>query len=172
MSDTAQMETACAMPKPQAEHERLKPFEGKFRSEVKLWMGPADPIVSTGIMMNSLELGGLYLQQDYHGDAVEGPFPSFEGRGFWGFNTTTGQYEGFWIDNACTTMQTERGNVDASGNVWVMRGEMICPQTKQPFSKRSVITLVDADHHCMEAYFTGPDGHEMKTMEIRYERIA
>ena len=32
-------------PVPQLEHARLKPFEGTFRSTVKLWMGPSDPIV-------------------------------------------------------------------------------------------------------------------------------
>ena len=44
-------------------HERLKPFEGTFKGEVKMWMGPGDPMVSTGTMVNSLELGGKFLHQ-------------------------------------------------------------------------------------------------------------
>jgi hypothetical protein len=172
MSDTTQAEQAFQMPTAKAEHKRFKPFEGKFRSEVKMWMGPGDPMVSTGTMINSLELEGLYLQQDYVGDQNDGPFPAFEGKGFWGYNTTTEKYEGFWIDNASTTMQNETGAVDSSGKVWEMRGEMVCAQTKQNFVKRSVITLQDNDHHKMEMYFTGPDGKEMKTMEIHYERVV
>ncbi len=172
MSDATQTEQAYQMPTAGTEHKRLKPFAGKFRAEVKMWMGPGDPMVSTGTMTNTFELGDLYLQQDYIGDASDGPFPSFEGKGFWGFNTTTNQYEGFWIDNACTNMQNEKGSVDAKGKVWEMKGEMICPQTKQTFQKRSVITLFDNNRHKMEMFFKGADGQEMKNMEINYERVA
>lgn len=172
MSDATQTEHEFQMPTAGAEHHRFKPFEGKFRAEVKMWMGPGDPMVSTGTMTNSLELSGLYLQQDYVGDPNDGPFPAFEGKGFWGFNNATNQYEGFWIDNASTTMQNEKGSVDGRGKVWEMKGEMLCSQTKQTFQKRSVITLIDNDHHKMEMFFKGPDGQEMKNMEIDYERVA
>lgn len=172
MSEATQTEQSFQMPTAGPEHKRLKPFEGKFRSQVKMWMGPGDPTVSTGTMINSFELSGLYLQQDYVGDHSDGPFPGFEGRGFWGYNTGTGKYEGFWIDNCSTAMQLESGSVDAAGKVWQMTGEMLCAQTKQVFQKRSVITLKDNDHHKMEMYFTGPDGQESKCMEIDYERVA
>ena len=173
MADQAtQEEQGFQMPTPGPEHNRMKPFEGKFKSEVKLWMGPGDPVVSTGTITNTFELGGLYLHQDYVGDEVEGPFPSFCGKGYWGFNTTSGNYEGYWIDNASTTMQMEAGEVDDSGKVWTMHSNVICPQTGQHLKKRSVITLVDNDHNKMESYFTGEDGNEMKAMEINYERIG
>lgn len=172
MSEATQTEQSFQMPTAGVEHQRFQPFVGKFRAEVKMWMGPGDPMVSTGTMTNTLELNGLYLQQDYVGDASDGPFPNFEGKGFWGYNTTSNRYEGVWIDSACTTMQNETGQVDASGKVWEMRGEMLCPQSKQMFQKRSLIKLQDKDHHSMEMFFTGPDGNEMKTMEINYERIA
>jgi hypothetical protein len=124
------------------------------------------------MMTNTLELSGLYLQQDYIGDPNDGPFPSFEGKGFWGYNTTQNRYEGFWIDNASTTMQMEHGQLDESGKIWEMKGEMICPQSRQPFTKRSVITLIDDNTNRIEMYFTGPDGNEMKCMEINYTRVA
>jgi hypothetical protein len=133
-------------------------------------MGPGDPMVSTGVMTNALDLGGRYLSQTYKGDPCEGPFPNFAGRGYWGYNTTSEKFEGFWIDNACTMMQNEVGDVDSAGKVWTMRGEMTCPQTKAPMKKRSVITLKDKDHHSMEMFFTGPDGKETKNMEIQYVR--
>ncbi len=171
MSDATQTEQTFQMPTAGPQHKRFEPFEGKFRSEVKMWMGPGDPMVSTGTMNNTLELGGLYLQQDYIGDPNDGPFPSFEGKGFWGYNPTSEKYEGFWIDNASAMMQNETGSVDASGKVWQMQGEMLCAQTKQHFKKRSVITLQDNDHHSIEMYFTGPDGQETKCMEINYERV-
>lgn len=171
-TETPQSESTFCMPAPAKEHQVFKPFEGKFRAQVKMWMGPGEPMVSTGTMVNSLELSGLYLRQDYIGEAQDGPFPSFEGKGFWGYNTTLKRYEGFWIDNASTTMQWEHGQADPNGKVWEMHSEMVCPQTHQNFKKRSVITLIDQDHHKMEMFFTGPDGNEMKNMEISYTRVA
>jgi hypothetical protein len=163
-------EDFAAMAAPSEEHERLKPFVGAFKAEVKMWMGPGDPAISTGVMVNELDLGGRFLRETYTGDPSEGPFPEFEGRGYWGYNKVSGQYEGFWIDTASTVMQSETGDVDDSGKVWTMMGEMDNPQTGQKIKKKSVITLVDDDHHRMEMFFEGPDGSEMKGMEIRYVR--
>jgi hypothetical protein len=160
------------MPVPGAEHERLRPFAGTFRATVKIWMGPGEPQESTGTMQSSFQLGGLYLHQDYEGDRTDGPFPCFLGKGYWGFNTISGTYEGFWIDNASTMMQLETGDVDSGGKVWTMHSELTNPQTGRPMKRRSVITLVDNDHHTMEMYFAGPDGNDVKNMEISYERSA
>jgi hypothetical protein len=133
-------------------------------------MGPGEPHVTTGVMVNTLDLGGRFLRQEYTGDPQDGPFPNFEGRGFWGYNKIDGRYEGFWIDTASTQMQIENGQVDGTGAVWTMTGDMTDAMTNQPMRKRSVITLQDDDHHTMEMFFEGPDGSEMKGMEIRYTR--
>ena len=130
MSDSTQTEQqGFTMPSAGPEHKRLEPFAGTFRSEVKMWMGPGDPMITTGTMTNSWQLGGLYLQQEYVGDSSGGSFPSFVGKGYWGYNTTSKKYEGFWIDSGSTTMQLESGDVDSSGLVWTMHSELKCPQT-------------------------------------------
>lgn len=152
-----------------AEHDRLAAFAGIFRAEVRLWMGPGEPMVSTGTMVNEPDLGGRFLKQTYTGDPHDGPFPEFEGRGYWGFNTVSGRYEGFWIDNASTMMQIEHGQVDESGRIWTMTGEMPNPATGRTMTKRSVITLEGDDNHRMEMYFDTGEG-EQKSMEIRYTR--
>ena len=152
------------------EHKRFEPFVGTFSAEVKMWMGPGDPMVSTGRMVNELDLGGRFLRQDYVGDPNEGPFPNFAGRGFWGYNTVDQCYEGVWVDNATTMMQAEKGHVDGSGKVWTMECVMTDPQSGQPMKKRSVVTLIDNDHHTMEMFFDKPGAGEFKCMEIRYTR--
>ena len=169
MSETTEQQ-GFQMPQPGAEHEKLKPFEGTFTSQVKLWMGPGDPIVSTGTMVNSFQLDGLYLHQNYTGDKIDGPFPSFLGKGYWGYNTNQKRYEGFWIDNASTTMQTEHGQMSADGKTWEMHSEFIPPGSDQPMNKRTVITLIDNDNHMMETYVTVPEQGEFKNMEIIYKR--
>ena len=168
MSDT---KIDMSMPAPPGtEHRRLEPFAGKFRSEVKMWMGPGDPMVSTGVMINTLDLDGRFLCHEYTGDPSPGPFPSFKGRGFWGYNDVTKKYEGVWVDNASNMMQVDTGTVDGAGKVWTMEGAMHCPQTGKTMTKRSVITLNDNDNHKMEMFFI-TDGQETKGMEITYSRI-
>lgn len=157
-------------PKPGPEHLRLEPFAGRFRARVTLFMGPGQTFQSTGTMVSSWQLDGLYLQQEYVGDPPDGPFPKFVGKGFWGFNATSRKYEGFWIDNASTTMQCESGDVDATGKVWTMHGQFVHPATGAAMKKRSVITLVDGDRNRLESFLAGPDGSEFKTMEIDYQR--
>lgn len=171
MSELATREAPCTqIGLPVQEHQRFEPFAGTFKTECKMWMGPDEPFVSTGVMTNKLDLGGRYLRQNYKGDQSDGPFPNFEGRGYWGYNTVINKYEGFWIDTASTFMQTEAGDVDASGKTWTMVGTMTDPQTGQPLQKRTVISLHDNDHHSMQMFFSGPDGNEFKGMEIHYRR--
>ena len=164
-------EACTGLPGPDEHHDRLEPFVGTFKAEVTLWMGPGDPMVSTGVMTNTMELGGRFLHQHYEGDPTpDAPFPNFQGRGYWGYNQSIGKYEAFWIDSASTMMQNESGAVDTSGKVWTMTSEMPNPQTMEPMQKKSIITLTDRDHHTMEMYFSGPDGSEMKGMQIKYTR--
>ncbi len=153
-----------------AEHEKLKLLEGTFKAEVKMWMGPGDPMVSTGTMVNTLDLGGRYLAHDYKGDPNEGPFPAFEGKGFFGYNTIDNRFEGLWIDNASTFMMTDQGQVDPSGKKWEMLGNMTDPGSGKPMRKRSVVTIHDDDSHTMEMFFQSGDGPEVKNMEINYTR--
>ena len=175
MTEQQQMEQGTgecmSMPGPDEHHKRLEPFVGTFKAAVKLWMGPGEPNVSTGVLTSTMECGGRFLHQHYEADpASDSPFPDFQGRGYWGYNHVTGKYEGFWIDTASTMMQMESGDVDASGKVWTMTSEMLNAQTMQPTQKKSVITLKDRDHHSVDMYFAGPDGKEIKGMEIRYTR--
>lgn len=172
MSDSADSDQDfAAMAAPSEQHALLRPFVGRFAAEVKIWMGPGDPMVSTGVMTCEFDLGGRFLRQTYVGDPSEDPFPEFEGRGYWGYNKIDMVWEGFWIDTASTVMQIERGEVDEDGKVWTMRGEMTNPQSGEPLTKRSIITLVDADHHGIEMFFETPAG-EAKGMEINYTRKA
>ena len=151
-------------------HERFKPFVGTFKAEVSMWMGPGDPMALTGTVTNTLDLGGRFLHQVYEGDATDGPFPNFEGRGYWGYNTTDNRYEGFWIDTACTFMQTEQGQVDASGKVWTMFGSMTDPETGKPMRKRSITTLHDENSHEIEMSFETAPNEWSPCMHIKHTR--
>lgn len=165
-------EAAQKMKPRTAQHDLLSPFEGTFSTVVKLWMGPGEPMISTGSMVNDWVLGGCYLRQTFMGDPFEGAQEAFEGTGFWGYDPTLGVYQGFWVDNASTIMQLETGTVDETGKVWTMTGSMPNPGTGELMKKRSVITLQDHDHHLVESFFSESADSEFKAMELRYTRTA
>jgi hypothetical protein len=158
-----------SMPVAGEHHHRLRPFEGTFRAKVNLFMGP-DSSVSTGTMVNRIELDGLYLAQSYQGDPMPAPYPAFVGRGYWGYNFHSKLYEGFWIDNASSVMQVETGSVDESGRVWTMHSQI--ELGGGTLKRRSVISLIDDDHHSMASFMTHPGSSEVKTMEIQYQRLS
>lgn len=156
--------------RPGLEHNRLEPFAGVFKARVKIFMGSEGSHESHGTMTNSWHVNGLFLHQEYVSNASDGRYPTFSGRGYWGYNTVLARYEGFWIDNASTMMHLETGHVGDSGKVWTMTSEIVHPHSRQKVKRRNVITLIDFDRHRMDAYMTGPDGKEIRTMEIEYVR--
>lgn len=167
MEATGQDECMAAMAemgKPVAEHAILKTFVGTWDAVVKMWMGPGDPMVSGGVIVNTLEHGDKWLRNEYNGD------DGFAGSGFMGFNKTTGKYEGFWIDTMSTFMQTETGDYDAKSKTFTMKSSMLCPMARTPMNKRSVFRIENPDKYVMEMYFAGDGQPECKCMEITYAR--
>lgn len=151
---------------PGPEHELLKPFQGVFNAVVRLWLGPGEPLEQPGLMTNTFQLAGFFLHQEYVGEQH-----GFAGRGYWGFNQIARKYEGFWIDTASSTMLHESGDVDKSGTLWTMCGSVTNPQNGEVMAKRSVIRLIDNDHHMMESFLSVGGGQEFRNMEIRYTRV-
>ncbi len=172
MSDATEMspDACAAMGATTEAHTLFTPFVGTFKAEVTMWMGPGDPMVSTGTMTNTLELGGRFIHHVYQGDANDGPFPDFQGRGYWGYNTIDKRYEGLWIDTAGTHFGLEYGQVDEAGKVWTMLGSMTNPQTGAPMQKKSIVTLHNDNSHEMEMFFEGDAGEWNKIMAIKYSR--
>lgn len=168
MSEGAEaIHEACAEAgKTAQQHQSLARFEGTWKAEVRLWMDPTkDPNVSTGIMINTMVLGGRFLQEDYKDDSG-----MFEGKGFWGYNTIDNRYEGFWVDSMATFFQLEYGRHDGDSDAYTMVGNMTDPGSGKPMKKRSVIRFLGSDEHVMEMYFQPEGGPEHKAMEIRYRR--
>ena len=155
-------ETDMCMPTG-AQHERLRAFEGVFKAVVKMYCGPGEPMVSTGVMTNTMVLGGRFLEHVYKDDSG-----MFEGRGYWGYNTASDCYEGIWIDNMSTMIQIEIGHAD--GDTWNMSGTSTDPGSGKPMATRSVTTLSGPDEHGIEMFCRIGDGEEFKSMEIHYTR--
>jgi len=167
MSEAQAMKDACAAAAETGpQHDTLARFAGNWRAEVKIWMEPGkDPIVTHGTMRSEMVLGGRFLQQQYRDENG-----TMEGRGFWGYNTIDGRYEGFWIDSMATMFQVEQGQHDAESDTYEMIGTMTDPGSRRMMKKRSLITYAGPKAHRMEMFFDRGEGGEQKCMEIRYTR--
>lgn len=167
MSD-AQTEAAAraAMGVTGPQHASIARFAGTWRAEVKIWMQPGQPpMTSSGTMVNAMAVGGLFLQQEYQRDGGD-----FEGKGFWGYNTVDELYEGFWIDSMATFFQLERGRHDPQSDTYTMDGSMTDPASRKTITKKSLIRWLGPDAHSMEMFFRTPDGREFRALEIQYRR--
>ena len=93
-------------------HDLLERFEGKFKAEIKMYIGPGDPIESTGTMTNTLVMDGRWVHQQFKGKDSDGPMETIEGAGYFGYNKPNGEFQGIWLDNTSTTMHLTTGFTD------------------------------------------------------------
>lgn len=155
---------------PGPEHHRLEELVGKWKATGQFWMAPdTPPEPGIGVSVNTMELGGRYLKQEYDGDYMGQPF---SGVGYTGFDNTTRRYQGVWLDSMSTgIMPASTGTADESGKVITFTREFVDPMSGQPTATREVMTLVDHDHHRFEWFQRMPDGSFFLMMKFDYERV-
>ena len=160
-----------ALTSPGEAHKVLEPLAGKWTYTSKFWMSPEGPAdESTGTSQDDLIYGGRFLMQVVKGTMAGKPF---EGLGFTGYDNIKKEYVSVWLDGIATGLMTSSGQYDAATKSITETGANSCPLTGETNRKvRSVSTLVDNDHKTYTAYAAGPDGKEMKMMEISYTRVA
>jgi hypothetical protein len=153
---------------PGPEHKCLEPLVGSWTFTSKFWMEPGKPpMESKGTSEHKFVMGGRYLEDVVHGDYFGLPF---EGRGLTGYDKIQGKYVGTWIDNMGTGISTSVGSADASGKVLTFEREEFDPMTHKKGKSKDVVRILSDDKHIMEMYKPGPDGKEMKVMELTYTR--
>jgi hypothetical protein len=112
-------------------------------------------------------LGGRYLQETMSSSVMGMPF---EGMGLLGYDNLRKQYTGVWLDNMSTQITSYSGTYDVKAKAFLMTSESIDAVSGEMMHSRMVTTLVDKNKHIFEVFSPGPDGKEIKNMEIIYER--
>lgn len=163
----AMMEAYEKAGRPGPNHKVLQQMAGTWDATAKWWAGPGEPEVTRGVSVNKMILGGRYLQQSYEGTAMGKPF---HGMGLMAFDNVAQAFTGIWIDDMSTGIMTSTGSLDPSGTTLTSVSTVNDPLAKGPKKGRDVIRFEGPDRHVMEMYDTGPDGKEMKVMEITYSR--
>ncbi len=152
---------------PGEHHQHLARYAGRWKSEVKMWMDPAnEPMVSPAMASANVVLGGRYVEWSYNG--VFGGMP-FEAMQLDGYDNGRQQYEATWADNFGTLIIKYTGQCEKDGQVRTMHGEFFDPMTGGEIAQRTVYTWIDDDTFLYES-FMSQGGTEFKNMEIRYSR--
>jgi len=156
----------AASPGPQ--HERLAKMVGHWTTQTKMWMDPSKPPQeSTGTMDSAMALGGRYLVSIHRGQMMG---MAFEGHELDGYDNVSGRYVGAWIDNMGTGVMSLTGDLDASGKVMTMTGEIVDPLTHKKMTYKGVSTHVDDDTFRYDSYMVD-GGKEVKVMEMTGKRV-
>jgi hypothetical protein len=96
-------------PKPAAEHEWLKKFEGEWTTESKATMIPGQPEMQCKGTVSCRMLGGFWVVNEWNGDmnGVE-----FKGLQTLGFDPAKKKYVGTWVDGMTSHMWKYEGQVE------------------------------------------------------------
>jgi hypothetical protein len=152
---------------PGKEHEIFKSLTGRFDADVTMQMpGAPAPDKSTGTANNESIFDGRYLHGEFRGTMMGKPF---KGNALWAFDKIKGKYVNLWIDDMSTMVMIAEGTADSSGKVLTLTTTCHDPLAGKDKTIRTVLTVVDNDHHTYEAFET-PEGKEVKTLSIQYTR--
>jgi len=149
---------------PGPQHQALASGAGSWTFTGKFWMGGADkpPMEASGTAERSMLHGGRVLVENVKSEMMGQPF---EGHGMTGFDNVSQKYWSTWTDNMGTGVMVGTGTCDASG-VCTFSNEYYDPMTGRKKTNRSVLRREGNDKEVYEAYDTGPDGKEYKSMEL------
>ena len=168
MDEKAMMELWQKMSTPGEGHKRLDAFVGSWTTKNTMWMEPGKPPeVTEGTADQKWVLGGRYLEQRYEGTMMGQPF---SGIGYTGFDNGTKKYEATWMDTTGTAILFMKGTFDKAGKILTSTGQMNDFVTGKPMTMRNKTTIVSPDEILFELFGPGPDGKEVRMMEIRYTR--
>jgi len=167
MDQNAMMEAWVRASSPGEAHHRLEPLVGSWETNTNVWFGPGDPMISSGKVTRQWALDGRFLMQEYEGEQT--PMGSFFGKGMLGYNNLASRYESVWIDTMSTAILVQMG--DWEGDALVLVGDQHESVSLGLVRVRSVTRIVSDDRNTFENFVTGPDGNEMRTLEVIYTRV-
>ncbi|MFO0961550.1 MAG: DUF1579 domain-containing protein [Phycisphaerales bacterium] len=157
------MESAAPGP----EHKELAKKIGTWKVTTRMFMDPSKPpeeSVGTSVVRGMHD--GRYIFEEVKSTFMGMPFG---GTAISGFNNGPKEYEYAWIDTMGTGIMTGTGKAQPDGViVWTSR--MWDPAQKGWVTSRSTEKWTGPDSFVSEMFSKGPDGKEMKMMELVYER--
>jgi hypothetical protein len=162
----AEMEAYQKAGTPGPQHAALAKMAGSYDLSIKSWHGPGEPSVETGTATRSMVLDGRVMVEDVNATMMGQPFT---GHGMHGFDNVTGKHWSTWNDSMMTGVMLSEGDCDAAG-ACTFTGSWNDPVKKGKLTSRMTTRWTNPTTEVFEMYGPGPDGKEMKMMEITYTK--
>ena len=150
-------------PTPTAEHESLLESVGVWEGTMTAYLEGMDPM-ETPAREVVRGIGPFWTEVHFSCDFMGAPY---SGRGHMGFDPTSGEYLGTWVDSMSPHLSIMRGSMEDGGKTLVMKwmapgpdGELV-----QHWSK----TVREKDAYTC-TFFIGDEG--TKTMQMSMKRTA
>ena len=165
--EAAMMEAYQKAGTPGMAHAGLAATVGEYNVVIKSWSAPGAPASeSTGTASRKLMLGGRVVSEELQSSMYGQPYTGF---GLTGFDNVTGKYWTTWNDSMTTGLTVGEGECDAQARC-AFTAHWDDPVSKQPVTARIAIRWTSPSVEIFEMHGPGPDGKEMKMMEMTYTR--
>lgn len=153
---------------PGAPHKAMQNLVGTWNSTIKMYETPGAPPTETkGKSTFTSVLDGRYIQEHAEGNFNGMPF---NGYGTFGYDNVTKKYVGSWIDSMGTGIMRSTGTSPDEGTTINWEGTSSDPLAGKEQTYHSMMKMVNKDEYHFEMSGPGPDGKEIKMMEIQYIR--
>lgn len=163
----AQMEAYMKAGTPGPQHKAMAAEAGSYDMLIKSWHEPGGaPMEDRGTATRKMILDGRVLVEDVSSQMMGMPYT---GHGMRGYDNVTGKYWGTWTDSMSTGMMVIEGTCDEAKKTCAFTGSTNDPITKKEMKAR-MNTRETGQGEVFEMYMPGPDGKEMKMMEITYTK--
>jgi hypothetical protein len=163
----AQMEAYVKAGTPGEQHAALAKMAGNYDLKIRSWHTPGgEPTSDTGTATRKMILGNRVMVEEVTAQMMG---EAFGGHGLHGYENATGKYWSTWNDSMSTGVMVSEGSCDAKMTC-TYTGSWVDPMTKKTATSRMTTRWTDERTELFEMHGPGPDGKEMKMMEITYTR--
>lgn len=149
------------------QHELMAEHVGTYDVAIKSWMDPAaPPMESKGVAIRTLHMGGRVMHEEFQGDMMGTPFTGLSRSGY---DNVSGKYWSTWTDSMSTGIMVSEGECDEDQTCTYI-GTYNDPIKGGPVTNRYVAKWTSPGEQYFAMYGPGPDGDEVKMMEMVYTR--
>ena len=165
--EAAMMEAYQKAGTPGAQHAAMAKMEGTYDLKIRSWNKPdAPPMEETGTATRRMMLEGRVMAEDMQSKMMGQPFT---GHGMQGYDNVSGKWWSTWNDSMSTGLMVSEGTCDDAG-ACTFTGSWNDPVSKGKVNARMTTRWTSPNVELFEMYTPGPDGKEMKMMEITYTK--
>lgn len=166
-----------ALGKPGPSHRLLNMFAGTWNTRTTMYGTDVDPqtgianptstSVHKGRAKTTWALGNRFIREEFEGEMLGVPFQGF---GLMGYDNGARKFTNMWVDSLATSMMSSQGKYFAEENRFEFLGRVYDPLLGGERNVRTTIDIISPREYLVTTYEPSPQGQEMKTLEIRYEK--